>query len=292
MGGSAIGGDLLKSMLQHKLNIPIIINRDYELPNWLTASTLVILSSYSGNTEEIVSCYNQCMNKEIDPLIISSNGELLENAKKRGNQYALIPSGLMPRAALGYAIAILFKVFNELAMIKSSELDKLKDSIVPLKLDSENYSNIDPLTNKAISLAKDIFDTFNIIYTSNNMEVVGMRFRAQLAENAKILASHFLIPEQNHNEIEAFGNIYIKKINVFWIHDSSNNKKISERMRITSSIIDDKVKNHNIEFNGSTFIERELRIIYFLDWVSFYCSILNNTDPYPVNNISKLKSLL
>ena len=74
MGGSAISGDLLKSMLQHKLNIPIIINRDYELPNWVTTSTLVILSSYSGNTEEIVSCYNQCMNKGIDPLIISSNG--------------------------------------------------------------------------------------------------------------------------------------------------------------------------------------------------------------------------
>ena len=292
MGGSAIGGDLLKSMIQDKLNIPIIINRDYELPNWTTASTLVVLSSYSGNTEEIVSCYDECINRKISPVVISSNGELLKNAKKRGDQYALIPAGLMPRAALGYAIAILFKVFNELAMIKPSDLDKLKDSIVSLKLDAENYSNLDSTSNRAISLAEDIFDAFNIIYTSNRMEVVGMRFRAQLAENSKILASHFVIPEQNHNEIEAFGNIYMKKINVFWIYDISNNKKISKRMKITSSVINDKVKNHNIEFNGNTFIERELRTIYFLDWVSFYCSILNNTNPYPVNSISKLKSLL
>ena len=212
--------------------------------------------------------------------------------KKRADQYALIPVGLMPRAALGYAISILFKVFTELDMIDSSEIDKLKKSIASLKSDAENYSNVDSITNAAISLAQDSFDTFNIIYTSNNMEVVGMRFRAQLAENAKILASHFVLPEQNHNEIEAFGNIYIKKINVFWIYDTSNNKKISERMKITSSMLDGKVENHNIEFNGPTFIERELRTIYFLDWVSFYCSILNNTNPYPINSISKLKSLL
>jgi len=292
MGGSAIGADLLKSMIQHKLNIPIIINRDYELPNWATSSTLVLLSSYSGNTEEIVSCYNQCIDRKISPLIISSNGELLKKAKKRADQYALIPVGLMPRAALGYAISILFKVFTELDMIDSSEIDKLKKSIASLKSDAENYSNVDSITNATISLAQDSFDTFNIIYTSNNMEVVGMRFRAQLAENAKILASHFVLPEQNHNEIEAFGNIYIKKINVFWIYDTSNNKKISERMKITSSMLDGKVENHNIEFNGPTFIERELRTIYFLDWVSFYCSILNNTNPYPINSISKLKSLL
>ena len=124
------------------------------------------------------------------------------------------------------------------------------------------------------------------------MEVVGTRFRAQLAENAKMLASHFVLPEQNHNEIEAFGNIYTKKINIFWIYDSSNNEKVSNRMKITSSVLSDKVKNHNIEISGNTFIERELRTIYFLDWVSFYCSIFNNTDPYPVDNISKLKSLL
>ena len=124
------------------------------------------------------------------------------------------------------------------------------------------------------------------------MEVVGIRFRAQLAENAKMLASHFIFPEQNHNEIEAFSNLYTEQINILWIHDSSNSKKILKRMQVTSSILDDKVGNHIIEFNRNSFIERELKIIYFLDWVSFYCSILNNTNPYPVDKISKLKSLL
>ena len=78
MGGSAIGGDLLKSMIQHKLNIPIIINRDYKLPNWVNPSTLVILSSYSGNTEEVLSCYDECISKKNEPIIISSSGKLLK----------------------------------------------------------------------------------------------------------------------------------------------------------------------------------------------------------------------
>ena len=123
MGGSAIGGDLLQSMIKNKLDIPMIVNRDYQLPNWVTTSTLVILSSYSGNTEEIVSCYDECIRMKISPIIISSNGKLLKYAKKRGDQHAVIPAGLMPRAALGYAISILFKLFNELGIIEDSELN-------------------------------------------------------------------------------------------------------------------------------------------------------------------------
>ena len=76
MGGSAIGGDLFKSILGNKLKFPMIINRDYEFSSWVNTSTLVILSSYSGNTEEIISCYNQCIDKGIKPIIISSNGIL------------------------------------------------------------------------------------------------------------------------------------------------------------------------------------------------------------------------
>ena len=294
MGGSAIGGDLLKSMIGNKIKCPIIINRNYGLPGWVNTSTLVILSSFSGNTEEIISSYNECINRKIIPIIISSSGKLLNNAIERGNPYAVTPSpsGLMPRAALGYAISILFKIFTELDIIDFDLLNKLKKSVISLKTDTEEYSKIDPIDNNAIVLALKIFNTFNVIYTSPDMEVVGMRFRAQLAENSKMLASHFIIPEQNHNEIEAFSNLYTDKISILWVYDSSNSMKISKRMDITSSIIANKVENYIIEFNGNTFIERELKLIYFLDWVSFYCSILNNTDPYPIDNISKLKSLL
>ena len=291
MGGSAIAGDLLKSMLIEYMEIPVIINRDYSIPNWLNKSTLVILSSYSGNTEEVLSCYNKCIDKQNNPIIISSNGELLKNAKKRGDSYALIPEGLMPRAALGYSISILFKILNEINIIDVNKINELKKTILSLKKDSDLYSKVDS-DNKAILLAQEIYNAFNLIYTSNNMEVVGMRFRAQLAENAKMLSSHFVFPEQNHNEIEGFINTSVNNLNILWIYDESSHSKILKRMEITSSVLGNKVKNHIIESEGKTFIERELRLIYFLDWVSFYCAIFNNVNPYPVDNISKLKSLL
>ncbi|MBI45720.1 MAG: bifunctional phosphoglucose/phosphomannose isomerase [Candidatus Marinimicrobia bacterium] len=291
MGGSAIAGDLLKSMLVEDMKIPIVINRDYSVPNWLSKSTLVILSSYSGNTEEVLSCYSECINRGNKPIIISSNGKLLKNAKKIGDSYALIPKGLMPRAALGYSISILFKILNEITIINFHQISKLKKTIVSLKKDSVLYSKIDS-NNKAILLAKEIHNSFNLIYTSNNMEVIGMRFRAQLAENAKMLSSHFVFPEQNHNEIEGFINTFVNKLNILWVYDQDSHNKILKRMEITSSILQGKVKKHIIKSEGETFIERELRLIYFLDWVSFYCAIFNNVNPYPVDSISKLKSLL
>ena len=292
MGGSAIGGDLLKSLFQSCITIPIIINRDYSVPSWMDKNTLIILSSYSGNTEEVLSCYNQCLQRKCKPIIISCGGALLNSAEINKLQFIKVPDGLMPRSALGYSISILTKLLNKLNILSNEAILDLRNSIDILNVDSKEYSNVDLQNNSAISLALKIHDKFNIIYTSAIMEVVGSRFRAQLAENAKILSSHFTFPEQNHNEIEAFENTNTNNLCILWINDSENHNKIKDRMKITSDILKNYATNHFIEFNGSSFLIRELRTIYFLDWVSFYCSIIFNTNPYPVEKIKKLKSLL
>ena len=159
-----------------------------------------------------------------------------------------------------------------------------------LKEQSDEYSPDNP-NNKAINLASQIFDKFNIIYTSQKMEVIALRFRAQLAENAKILSTHFMFPEQNHNEIEAFQNLFLNNMNVIWIDDPDNHKKISKRMDITKKILTS-VNHIDILFEDDSYLNRQMKLIYFLDWVSYYCAIYNNTNPSPVNLISKLKSLL
>ena len=292
MGGSAISGDLLKSLFQKSMSVPIFVNKDYSLPHWVDENTLIILSSYSGNTEEVLSCYNESLKKNCKPIIISSGGTLLENAKINNLQYIKVPSGLMPRFALGYSIAILTKLLSKLKILSESDVLDLSNAIEYLYKDAKEYSNIDLQKNSAISLSLKIFDKFNIIYTSSMMEVVGLRFRAQLAENPKILSSHFTFPEQNHNEIEAFKNTKLSNICILWINDIENHTKIKDRMKITSSILEEFTVSQFIDFNGPNFLTRELRSIYFLDWVSFYCSIILNTDPYPIDKIKKLKSLL
>ena len=112
------------------------------------------------------------------------------------------------------------------------------------------FQSIDIKENTSMVMAEKCYNKFNIIYTSSKMEVVGIRFRAQLAENSKILSSHFIFPEQNHNEIEAFTNSNIDKINIIWINDISLNNKVKKRMKITSEILNDLAENQFVEFDG------------------------------------------
>ena len=291
MGGSAIGGDLLNAIVKNSIKIPIIVNRDYVLPNWVSENTLIILSSYSGNTEEVLSCYEEIIDKEFKPIIISSGGELLNNANNNNFLNFCVPKGYMPRFALGYNITILISLLVKLNLLKETILNELYSVVNILKNDSENYSKIID-ENISISLAEKIYNKFNIIYTNTDMEVVGLRFRAQLAENAKILSSHYVLPEQNHNEIEAFEKSDTKKINLIWVNDPSIHKRVQKRINITSKIYKNKIGQDIIEFDGDSYLERIMKLIYFFDWVSFYCSLLNETDPYEIPNIIKLKELL
>ena len=130
-----------------------------------------------------------------------------------------------------FKVSILLLAFSILCFIKKVIEQYLKTLSKLLKLDSQSYSSLDEVDNKCIYMAKKIYNKFNIIYSSSNMEVLGLRFRAQLAENAKILSSHYIFPEQNHNEIEAFENLHIGDINIIWIKDKSDHKMILKRMK-------------------------------------------------------------
>ena len=294
MGGSAIGGDFIKSVILNNINHtapPIYVNRDYDIPNWVDSNTFIILSSYSGNTEEVLSCYNQCKELNSFCFVMTSGGSLLDIAINEGLPYSLIPKGYMPRQALGYSVSILSKVLFKYGMIDDIIIKDLNNSIESIIKQSEEYSVIDSDNNKAINLAHKIFNKFNIIYTSQGMEVIGSRFRAQLAENAKILSSHFIFPEQNHNEIEGFQNLYFDNINIIWINDIENHRQISKRMKITKKLLTN-VNHIDISFDDSNYLKRQMKLINFLDWVSYYCAIKNEVDPYPVDVITELKDLL
>ena len=113
MGGSAIGGDIVKSLISNDMilgEIPIHINRDYSVPGWVDSHTLVIFSSYSGNTEETISCYQECLSRNSFNIIMTSSGKLLDIAIKEKLPYSLIPKGYMPRQALGYSVSILLSI--------------------------------------------------------------------------------------------------------------------------------------------------------------------------------------
>ena len=289
MGGSAIGGDFVLNILKDEAGIPIFVNRGYEIPNWVNKSTLVVLCSYSGNTEETISCYNYSKKITKHLLIISSGGYLLEEALKNDIDYIRLISGIQPRAAFGYSSSLLLLALEKLNITNNSYNNILENTAKSLKTMSSELSKINN-KNKALIMAKNIYNKFIIIYGTSITETVCLRFRGQLAENSKILSMHNVLPELNHNEIEAFLNL--KNSLIVWIEDSNDNIQNKNRIKFTSKLLNHIEGQIFCSQNGDHVLERLYKNILFLDWVSFYASIFNKIDPTPVNNIMKLKKML
>ena len=291
MGGSAIGGDFVKTVLSDKMLIPIFINRNYLLPKWVDKDSLVVICSYSGNTEETISCYKQAIKLKNKPIVISSGGFLLEDAIKSSYQCIKLPRGIQPRAAFGYSASLLYLLFCELDLVDKKIAEDLKIAAQEIEKLSIDYSNV--VSNDALELASKIHNKFPLIYGTPLTDVVSLRFRCQLAENSKILSSHFQIPELDHNEIEGFGKINNDSSLIIWIKDIDDLSENLERIKITRELLYDKVKEqYTYEQGGSSLAVRLFKLIYFFDWVSFYGAIFNNINPTPVNTILKLKSIM
>jgi len=292
MGGSAIGGDFVKTVLNEEINIPIFVNRDYSLPKWINKNTLIIICSYSGNTEETVSCLNEAEKLNIIPIIISSGGFILNTGIDKQYPYIKVPPGIQPRAAFGYSSSLLLLLLNKIGVIGKNIIDNLFSSISEIKKLSKMYSDVND-NNEAIQLAYKIFNKYPIVYGTSSTDVIGLRFRCQLAENTKILSSNFIIPEQNHNEIEGFEKLNNNNYIIIWIYDLNDDSRKIKRIKVTSKILSTSVNNqYFFKGDGENLIIRLMKLIYFFDWVSFYGSIYNNINPTPVNKILELKKLM
>ena len=290
MGGSAIGGDVARVIAQNDCSLPIFVNRSYNIPDWVGANTLVIASSYSGNTEETLSAFNQCKQKKSSIIAITTGGDIENYANQYKLDKILVPCGYQPRAALGFSFTCILILLNRLGFISDKIIDILYDVIDPLMSMSLQMQNND---NEALKIAEKIYTTCPIIYGSEDLTwVAALRFRGQLAENSKMLAFHHNFPEQNHNEIEGWtcNKNIMDNMSIIWIHDTSDHIGVKSRMRISSKLLDLKAGLQvQIKQEGLNRIHRLIKLIHFTDWVSYYAALLNNVDPTPVNRIQELK---
>jgi len=295
MGGSAIGGDITRLILQNELKIPMYICRNYKLPNWVDNTTLVICSSYSGNTEESLSAFEDAQNKKAQIIAISTGGILSKQINELKLDLIIIPSGLQPRAALALSFVPMLYLFKSLKLIKSNSINDLIKAIDKIELKREIY-NKETNENPAYLLSKNIYKTLPIIYGENESSaILAVRWKGQLSENAKMLAYHNELPEMNHNEIVGWENNHdlINKISIIWLKDESDHPRITIRQNSTKKIINNLAARHEIvTVEGSTKVERYLNMIHLGDWVSFWCAILHKTDPTPVDKIDNLKEIL
>lgn len=295
MGGSAIGGDVVKTIVNQELKIPFYVIRNYTLPNWVNEKTLVICSSYSGNTEESLSAYEDALKKGAMICGISTGGQLSEKIKSKGFDLITIPGGLQPRAALAYSFVPMLYLLKKIGLISNSLINDLSNSIISLE-NKRDVSSVGDASNPIFKMAKDIYGMIPIIYgITDTTGVVALRWKGQLCENSKMLAYHNEIPEMNHNEIVGWGNNpdLLSELSVIWLKDKNDNERVRARQDITKTLLNDiNIMQHEVSAEGENNVERLLDLINYGDWLSYWCAILHNTDPSPVEKINKLKKAL
>ena len=295
MGGSAIGGDVVYALLNEEIEVPFFIIRGYNIPSWVDNSTLVICSSYSGNTEETIAVLEQVKTKDAQVCSITTGGEIKTLCSKHNYDSVIIPSGLQPRAALAFSFIPLLYILLKLKIIKSdikSWLIASSELIASHRKDFIKKDNNNPIWG----LAKKIYNKIPIIYAdSQRLETVAVRLKGQICENSKILAYHNIFPELNHNEIVGWENNkeFFSNYFVIWLYDKKINDRNKARQKIMIEMLDELgVEQQVIQVAGRSFKERFLLLIHYGDWLSYWCAILHKTDPSPVKNINMLKNKL
>jgi len=293
MGGSAIGGDLLMSYLGDDLPIPMIVNRNYTLPGFVNDRTLVVVSSYSGNTEETLSAYHLAEERGAQILGISTNGEVGEQFKSSGWPLIEIPGGKQPRAALGFSFIPMVRMFGQLGLTKYAVDDAVNETIdIVTELSRKYAGNQD---NIAYNSAKDLVSTVPIIYTPPELAVVGTRWKGQLAENAQMLAFANVIPEMNHNEIMGWEpqTDLISNKTIIWLSDGETHPRIKKRIEITAELLKESVlKTFHFNPDGQSWMTRLFSLIYLGDWISLYAALIREIDPTAIEQIELLKKRL
>ena len=295
LGGSAIGGDLLKSYLGAELKVPFLVNRHYVLPAFVGPNTLVIISSYSGNTEETNAAHREALKRKAKILCISSNGMTETLAKKSKAPFIKIPGGQPPRSALAYSFFPLMIALSRLGFIKDKSRE-IKEALTLLDEKSAEYSNPDPAVNRALQLASSMSGRIAVVYSSTErFDAVNTRWRGQMAENAKTLCFGNVLPEMNHNELVGWKALknQMHDMQVILLRDRGDHPRVQVRMDITREILSQYTPHiAEVWSEGTTLLGRMLTLVVLGDWVSYYLAILHREDPWPVAVIDHLKTEL
>jgi glucose/mannose-6-phosphate isomerase len=295
LGGSAIGGDLIRAYFADKCDVPVIVNRHYYFPEYVGKNSLVVISSYSGNTEETTASYKDAIKRKAKIFCITSGGEVEKMAKKYKHPYIKIPGGFPPRAALGYSFFPTLIALSKLGFIKDQKKE-IKETLKLLSDLSTRYSNHDVQDNHALNLAKKLLGKLPLIYSgADKFDTVNTRWRGQITENSKTLAFGHVFPELNHNEIvgwEVLKDI-MKNIHVIILRDKEDYQRIQLRMDVTKGIIGGLADGvTEVYSEGKSLLARMFSLLYLADWLSFYLAMLNGVDPNPVKKIDFLKEEL
>lgn len=295
MGGSSIGGEIVRDYVWDKIKISYRVVRGYHLPASVDSCSLVFVVSYSGNTEETLSCLREAIEREAMVVGITSNGEMERILTKVNAPLFKVKKGYPPRAAVAFLTAPIFTVLEKMNLIKidSSELEETFNILSKLR---EKLDVSSPLgENPAKRLALGLYGTLPFVYSYTPYSSIGLRFKTQLNENCKIHAKFEELPELDHNEIMGWYDVTIPNhfLSVVFLRGPEEEDTIRARVEFLYDIlVKKKIRVFNVVAEGTTRLASMLSLLYICDMATFYLAILRGIDPLPVQLISELKKFL
>ena len=295
MGGSAIGGDLVSSLAVSEAKLPIIISRGYELPAYTSTKTLVIASSYSGNTEETISSFEQALRTGAKKLVITTDGKLKAMAEERGVPIFSFDYKAQPRAALPFSFIPILCFLQRLGFISDNSQDMAEIAEVLQKLSQRIDESAPWSQNPAKQLASKLYNHLPVVYGAGIVSEVAHRWKTQFNENTKTWAFYEVFPELNHNAVVGyqFPQDLASKIVVVLLQSSLLPKRIQLRYQVTCQLLEQAGVSYQIvNGNGVSPLSQIMSLILFGDYVSYYLAMLYQIDPSPVKAIDFLKGQL
>lgn len=286
LGGSGIGGTIISELVSDSCPVPIIVNKDYFLPSFANENTLLIVSSYSGNTEETLQVMETAISKKLQIVCITSGGKVMELAKQHQLEFIEIPGGFPPRSCIGYSLVQLIKVFIAKGFAPASLMTDVTSSIT--LLDSQKNQ----IQTEAKSVAAKLLNKIAVLYSLGSCEGASVRFRQQINENSKALCWHHVFPEMNHNELVGWTQEN-KDLVVVTFHTSFDFARTKKRYEVCKPVFA-KYANEVIDITakGASKLEQFFYLINIGDWISCYIADLRGIDPVEVNIIDHLKKEL
>jgi len=293
MGGSAIGGDLAAALLADELKVPMSVHRDYGLPAYVGRDSLVIASSYSGNTEESLSAFEEAQRRGARVLVLTTGGKIADLARAARYPVITFSYPAQPRAALGYSLGLVLGSLARLGFVRdlSADIDAALADLARL----EERVHEGARTNDAKKLAIELFGRIIFAYGGGVMGVMARRVKGQWNENAKNWAAFDVLPELNHNAVVGFPypDIARDALTVLLLRSDRDNPRHKLRFDVTRELLDRAgVPHKTLQFTGSSLLSEVLQLTLFTDYVSFYVALLNGADPTQVKSIDYLKERL
>jgi len=293
MGGSAIGGDLAAALLADELKVPMSVHRDYGLPAFIGRDSLVIASSYSGNTEETLSAFEEARKRGAKVLALTTGGTLATQARAANYPVVTFSYKARPRATLGYSLGLVLGSLTRLGLTRDLSAD-IDAAIADLaKLEERVHEGA--RTNDAKKLAIELYGRVTFAYGAGVMGVMARRVKGQWNENAKNWSAYDVMSELNHNAVVGFPNPQIAReaITVLLLRSDRDNPRHKIRFDVTRELLDRaSIQHKSLQFGGTNLLSEVLQMTLFTDYVSFYVALLNGADPSPNTAIDYLKDRL